>query len=83
MAEPGSSPPQRRRMAPIPAGIRVLQALAITVGACLVVVRLVAIDAASSSASDTLRPWIIQCAVIVSVAALVVVALERRRARGG
>ena len=55
MAEPGS-PPHRGRIAPIPTGIRVLQALAITVGACLVVVRFVQIDAASGSTSDTLRP---------------------------
>jgi hypothetical protein len=55
-----------------------LARLAIVVAAvALSIVRFVAIDAGSHSVSDTMRPWVIQTAVIAVVAGLAVVALGR------
>lgn len=55
-----------------------LARLAIVVAAvALSILRFVAIDAGSHSVSDTLRPWMIQTAVIAVVAGLAVVALGR------
>jgi len=48
----------------------------------LAAIRFVAIDAGSHSASDTLRPWLIQVAIIVVVAALAWLAIDRLAARG-
>ena len=53
------------------------------VALALIVVRFVAIDAASHSASDTLRPWVIESAAILAGAWLVLritEAIVRRRA---
>jgi hypothetical protein len=52
-------------------------ALIIIVAAVVAVFRFAAIDATSHSNSDTLRPWIIQVAVIVAVAVLMIAVLRR------
>ncbi len=43
----------------------------------LALVRFVALDASSHSASDTLRPWLIEVALIAIAATLVVVVIGR------
>ncbi len=44
------------------------------------VARFAALDAASHSASDTLRPWAVEAAVIAAVAVIAVVVAGRLRA---
>ena len=61
--------------------VRLLQALAVTGAAALLILRFIALDAASHSASDTLRPWLIESVLIAGLAVLVVVALGRLASR--
>jgi uncharacterized membrane protein len=49
----------------------------VLVAMLLAAARFVAIDATSHSASDTLRPWIIQTALIAVVAVVAVAAIGR------
>ena len=49
----------------------------ISVAAIIAIARFIAIDASSHSASDTLRPWSIQVAVIAAVAVVAIVGLRR------
>jgi len=62
---------------PRPVLVRLAELLLVTAGAALVVLRFVAIDAASHSASDTLRPWVLEAGAIAAAVALVVLAAER------
>ena len=64
--------------------IRLLQILVALAAAGFLVQCFWAIDAASHSASDTLRPWLIEVAVVGLVAVVILVALDRvaRRAIG-
>ena len=49
----------------------------VVVATAIAIARFVAIDASSDSASDTIRPWAIQVAVIAAVAAVAIVGLRR------
>jgi hypothetical protein len=62
--------------------LRLLQAVVAAAAAGLIVLRFMALDAVSHSASDTLRPWIIQAGLIALTAFGVVVVLDRLGARG-
>lgn len=55
---------------------RIRSLAAVSVGV-IAVARFMAIDAGSHSASDTLRPWFIQVAMLVAVALVVVWLVER------
>jgi hypothetical protein len=56
----------------------------VVVAASLALVRFVAVDSVSHSASDTLRPWAIQVAVIGVFATILWIAIDRLdRARYG
>lgn len=48
-----------------------------TTAILLALVRFVALDASSHSASDTLRPWLIEVALIAIAAMLVIVVIGR------
>jgi hypothetical protein len=61
--------------------LRLLQAVVIAAAAGLIILRFIALDAVSHSASDTLRPWFIQAGFIALVAFGLVVALDRLAAR--
>jgi len=61
--------------------LRVLQAGVVLAAAAVAVLRFVAIDAGSSSASDTLRPWLIQLGLIALVAVAALLVLGRLAAR--
>ena len=54
-----------------------IRALAVVVVGVIAVARFMAIDATSHSASDTLRPWFIQVAMLVALALVVVWLIER------
>jgi membrane protein implicated in regulation of membrane protease activity len=56
-------------------------ALVIAAAVVVAVLRFAAIDATSHSASDTLRPWLIQVAAI-AVLAVVAIAILQRGLRG-
>jgi hypothetical protein len=43
----------------------------------IAIARFIAVDASSDSASDTIRPWAIQVAVIATVAAASIAGLRR------
>jgi hypothetical protein len=60
---------------------RLLEVAVGLAAAALVLIRFVAIDATSHSASDTLRPWVIQAALIIVVAAGLIALIERMAAR--
>jgi hypothetical protein len=62
--------------------LRLLQAIVIAAAAGLIVLRFMALDAVSHSASDTLRPWFIQAGLIALAAFAVVLVLGRIGARG-
>jgi hypothetical protein len=63
---------------------RVAQVLVVLAAVVLAVVRFMAIDANSHSASDTLRPWFIQAFAIAVIAGLLVAVIDRvaRRSSG-
>jgi nicotinamide riboside transporter PnuC len=54
-----------------------VKAIVVLAAVVLAAVRFVAIDASSNSASDTLRPWLIEVAVIAGVAAMIWLAVDR------
>ena len=62
--------------------VRVLQAVVVTAAAYLIILRFMALDAVSHSASDTLRPGLVQAGLIALVAFGLVVAVDRLGARG-
>jgi hypothetical protein len=62
--------------------VRLLQILVIGAATVLILLRFVALDAVSHSASDTLRPWFFQAAFIALAAFGVVLVLNRLGARG-
>ena len=49
----------------------------IALAAVIAIARFFAIDSASDSASDTIRPWAIQVAVIAALAAVAILGLRR------
>jgi hypothetical protein len=55
----------------------VTRAMVVVAAAAIAVVRFVAIDASSDSASDTLRPWVIQVGVTLLAALLIWMAIDR------
>lgn len=57
--------------------LALLQAAVVLVAVGLAVLRFAAIDATSHSASDTLRPWLIQAGTIALVACGIVLLLRR------
>ena len=57
--------------------VRLLQIAVIVAAVVLAVIRFFAIDATSHSNSDTLRPWIIQMALIAVVAGAIIWGLDR------
>jgi hypothetical protein len=57
--------------------VRLARVAIVVAAMALSVMRFVVIDADSHSVSDTLRPWIIQTAVIALVATVAVVAIGR------
>jgi hypothetical protein len=57
--------------------VRLARVAIVAAAVALSVMRFVVIDADSHSVSDTLRPWIIQTAVIALVATVAVVAIGR------
>jgi hypothetical protein len=61
--------------------LRFLQGVVIAMAAGLIILRFIALDAVSHSASDTLRPWFIQAGFIALAAFGLVVALDRIAAR--
>ena len=61
--------------------LRILQAGVVLAAAVVAVVRFAAIDAGSQSASDTLRPWLIQLGLIGLVAVAAVLVLGRLATR--
>ena len=61
--------------------LRVLQAGVVLAAAAFAVLRFAAIDAGSHSASDTLRPWLIQLVLIGLVAMAAVLVLDRLATR--
>ena len=52
-------------------------AIVISIAVAIAVVRFVAIDATSHSASDTLRPWLLQVGVIALLAVLAIATVRR------
>jgi threonine/homoserine/homoserine lactone efflux protein len=54
-----------------------VKAVVVVAAVVLAAVRFVVIDASSHSASDTLRPWVIEVAVIAGAAALIWLAVDR------
>ncbi len=51
--------------------------------AALAVIRFLAIDSGSHSASDTLRPWLIEMAAVALLATVAILAIDRlSRSRG-
>jgi hypothetical protein len=54
-----------------------LQAAVVAAAALLSIARFLVIDASSHSASDTLRPWLLETALIAVAATLVVVVIGR------
>jgi hypothetical protein len=61
--------------------LRVLQAGVLLVAAAVAMLRFAVIDAGSHSASDTLRPWLIQLGLIGLVAVTAVLVLDRLATR--
>lgn len=61
--------------------LRILQAGVVLGAAVLAMLRFAAIDAGSNSASDTLRPWLIQLGLIGLVALVVVLVLDHLATR--
>jgi hypothetical protein len=57
--------------------LRVLQAGVLLVATAVAMLRFAVIDAGSHSASDTLRPWLIQLGLIGLVAVTAVLVLDR------
>jgi hypothetical protein len=57
--------------------VTLLQAAVVAAAILLAIVRFFAIDAGSHSASDTLRPWLLETALIAVAATLVVFAIGR------
>ena len=55
----------------------------VVIAVAISVARSLAIDADSHSVSDTLRPWVIQTAVIALLAGLALVAIGRLAPRAG
>jgi len=62
--------------------VRLLQAVVVVAAVGLVVLRFMALDAGSHSASDTLRPWLVQGALIGLGALAAVFVLDRLGTRG-
>ena len=62
--------------------VRLLQAVIVMAAVGLVVLRFMALDAGSHSASDTLRPWLVQGALIGLGAFAAVFVLDRLGTRG-
>jgi hypothetical protein len=62
---------------------RAVRVIVVAVAVVFLVVRFAAIDATSHSASDTLRPWFIETALVVVIAWLVVRAADALLARRG
>ena len=62
--------------------LRLLQAVVVMVAVGLVILRFITLDAGSHSASDTLRPWLVQGALIGLVAFAAVFVLNRLATRG-
>jgi membrane protein implicated in regulation of membrane protease activity len=56
---------------------RIVMALIVALGVALAAVRFAAIDASSHSASDTLRPWLVQAAAIAILAAVSIALIDR------
>jgi uncharacterized membrane protein YjdF len=61
---------------------RIVQLLVVAAAITVAVVRFVAIDSASHSASDTLRPWALETIPVALVAGVLVLASERYARRG-
>ena len=57
--------------------LRVARALIIVAAIALVAARFAVIDAGSHSVSDTLRPWLVETALIAAVAVLAIAAVGR------
>lgn len=57
--------------------VRFVQLVVVTVAIGIVAWRFVAIDAASDSASDTLRPWLLQAGLVAAGAVLLLAIAER------
>jgi hypothetical protein len=57
--------------------VTLLQAAVVAAATLLAIVRFFVIDAGSHSASDTLRPWLVETALIAVAATLVVVVIGR------
>jgi len=55
--------------------VLVAQLAIVAAAITLLALRFVIIDAGSHSASDTLRPWLVEVAVVSAVAAVLVVAI--------
>jgi len=62
--------------------LRLLQVVVITLAVGLVILRFIALDAGSHSASDTVRPWLVQSALIGLAALAAVFVLNRLATRG-
>jgi hypothetical protein len=72
-----ASPPNARKEPLMRTYLDTLATVAIiAVAIVIAVARFIAIDASSDSASDTIRPWAIQVAVIAVVAAAAIVGLR-------
>ena len=74
---PASSPSARRGPLVRTKLEKVAAPAIISVAAIIAIARFIAIDASSHSASDTLRPWSLQVAVIAAVAVVAIVGLRR------
>ena len=61
--------------------ILLARALIVTAAVAIAVLRFFAIDANSHSNSDTLRPWLIQVALLALVAAVLWLAIDRMGGR--
>ena len=59
--------------------LRLLQAVVVVAAVGLVILRFIALDAGSHSASDTLRPWLVQGSLIGLAAFVAVLVLNRCR----
>jgi len=57
--------------------VAVLQGAVLAAAVLLAIVRFIVIDAGSHSASDTLRPWLLEAALIAAAAALAAVVIGR------
>jgi hypothetical protein len=66
-----------------PRGVAALRAAVGLVAAAVAIARLAALDATSNSASDTLRPWALELAVIALVAAIALAIVGRMRGHPG